>query len=63
LTIVDGVPIAPGHTVRSFRSRRFRAEAVLDIFDERHWSLRPPVFDEENEHAVVIATRMAGGSQ
>jgi L-histidine N-alpha-methyltransferase len=52
--------IAAGHKVRCFRSQRFEAAHLPAMFDQKRWSLRRIVFDDENVHAVVICARKSG---
>lgn len=59
-TTVGPHAIEAGHKVRCFRSQRFDAGQLPALFDQKRWSLRRIVFDDENAHAVVICARKSG---
>jgi L-histidine N-alpha-methyltransferase len=59
--IVGGHPLAVGHRVRCFRSRRFTAAQVRDLFDRSNWSVEHMAINVQNDHAVIIGRHKNGG--
>ncbi len=52
---LPGLRLAAGHRVRCFRSRRFSAAAVRDVFESSGWSVHSVVPDPTGAQLAVVA--------